>query len=56
MRRALFETEVRGLATTVGLHQRIMMNPSYVEGRTHVTWLREELLSPQTAAAGSHGG
>ncbi|HEY7979890.1 MAG TPA: acetyl-CoA carboxylase biotin carboxylase subunit [Candidatus Eremiobacteraceae bacterium] len=56
MRRALFETEVRGLATTVGLHRRIMTTPSFLEGRTHVTWLREELLLPQAAAAGSHGG
>jgi acetyl-CoA carboxylase biotin carboxylase subunit len=56
MRRALAETEVRGLATTLGLHRRILTNPSFIEGRTHVTWLREELLTPQPAAAGSHGG
>jgi len=56
MRRALFETEVRGLATTLGLHRRILATPSFVDGRTHVTWLREELLLPQNAAAGSHGG
>jgi acetyl-CoA carboxylase biotin carboxylase subunit len=56
MRRALAETEVRGLATTLGLHRRILTTPSFVEGRTHVTWLREELLLPQAAAAGSHGG
>jgi len=56
MRRALAETEVRGLATTLELHRRILTNPSFVEGRTHVTWLREELLLPQAAAAGSHGG
>ena len=56
MRRALAETEVRGLATTLGLHRRILTTPSFVEGRTHVTWLREELLLPQGAAAGAHGG
>ena len=56
MRRALAETEVRGLATTLELHRRILTNPSFIEGRTHVTWLREELLTPQPAAAGSYGG
>ena len=56
MRRALAETEVRGVATTAGLHERILTEPSFVQGRTHVTWLREALLQPQAAVAASHGG
>ena len=56
MRRALAETEVRGVATTAGLHERILTEPSFIQGRTHVTWLREVLLQPQPAVAASHGG
>jgi acetyl-CoA carboxylase, biotin carboxylase subunit len=44
MRRALAETEIRGVATTVPVHERILASPSFVAGRTYVTWLREEIL------------
>ena len=46
MRRALTETEINGVATTVGLHQRILAAPTFIAGKTYVTWLREELLQP----------
>jgi acetyl-CoA carboxylase, biotin carboxylase subunit len=46
MRRALAETEINGVETTIGLHQRILAAPTFVAGKTYVTWLREELLQP----------
>jgi acetyl-CoA carboxylase, biotin carboxylase subunit len=49
MRRALAETEIRGVATTIPIHERILNSPSFVNGRTYVTWLREELLQPPAA-------
>ncbi len=55
MRRALTEIEVRGVATTTALHQRILNDSSFVAGRTHVTWLRETILSQSAAGAASHG-
>jgi acetyl-CoA carboxylase biotin carboxylase subunit len=56
MRRALAEIEVRGVATTTSMHQRILNHPSFIAGRTHVTWLREEVLARQPVGVGSHGG
>jgi acetyl-CoA carboxylase biotin carboxylase subunit len=50
MRRALVETEIHGVATTVPLHERILASPGFEAGETYVTWLREQLLQP--AAAG----
>ncbi|MDQ6780415.1 MAG: acetyl-CoA carboxylase biotin carboxylase subunit [Candidatus Eremiobacteraeota bacterium] len=55
MRRALAETEIMGVATTVPVHERILANNSFVEGRTYVTWLREKILQAQPVGA-SHGG
>ena len=55
MRRALAETEIRGVATTIGIHERILSDPSFQEGRTYVTWLRETLLQQPVGAAVSHG-
>ena len=49
MRRALAETEVRGVATTIAVHERILNSPSFAGGKTHVTWLREEVLRPPAA-------
>jgi acetyl-CoA carboxylase biotin carboxylase subunit len=49
MRRALAETEIRGVATTIQVHERILSMPSFVAGRTYVTWLREEVLQPPAA-------
>ena len=49
MRRALAETEIRGVATTIPVHERILASPSFVGGRTYVTWLREEVLQPPAA-------
>jgi acetyl-CoA carboxylase biotin carboxylase subunit len=49
MRRALAETEIRGVATTIPVHERILHSPSFVDGHTYVTWLREELLQPPAA-------
>jgi acetyl-CoA carboxylase biotin carboxylase subunit len=51
MRRALAEIEVRGVATTTSLHQRILNHPSFIAGHTHVTWLREEVLARQPVGA-----
>ncbi|MDQ2817939.1 MAG: acetyl-CoA carboxylase biotin carboxylase subunit [Candidatus Eremiobacteraeota bacterium] len=56
MRRALAETQIRGVATTIPVHERILSTPSFVEGRTHVTWLREEILHKTLAAAGNTHG
>jgi acetyl-CoA carboxylase, biotin carboxylase subunit len=56
MQRALEETEIRGVATTIPVHRAILENPSFIEGHTHVTWLREEMLQPHVAlAAAAHG-
>ena len=55
MRRALAETEIRGVATTIPIQRAILEHPSFVDGRTHVTWLREEMLQPQMALATAHG-
>ena len=49
MRRALSETEIRGVATTIPIHERILASPSFAAGRTYVTWLREEVLQPPAA-------
>ncbi len=49
MRRALAETEIRGVATTVPVHERILNSPSFVGAKTYVTWLREEVLQPPAA-------
>jgi acetyl-CoA carboxylase biotin carboxylase subunit len=49
MRRALAETEIRGVATTIPVHERILASPSFAAGRTYVTWLREEVLQPPAA-------
>ncbi|HEV2908228.1 MAG TPA: acetyl-CoA carboxylase biotin carboxylase subunit [Candidatus Eremiobacteraceae bacterium] len=46
MRRALVETEIHGVATTVGLHERILTSAPFESGDTYVTWLRECLLQP----------
>jgi len=46
MRRALDETEIHGVATTVALHERILASEPFEAGRTYVTWLREYLLQP----------
>ena len=50
MRRALDETEIRGVATTLALQERILSSPSFERGDTYVTWLRETLLRPPVAA------
>jgi acetyl-CoA carboxylase, biotin carboxylase subunit len=49
MRRALYETEIRGVATTVSLHERILASPAFEAGNTYVTWLRELLQEPVAA-------
>jgi acetyl-CoA carboxylase biotin carboxylase subunit len=49
MRRALAETEVRGVATTIAVHERILNSASFAGGKTYVTWLREEVLQPPAA-------
>jgi len=49
MRRALSETEIRGVATTLAVHERILESPSFAGAHTHVTWLREEVLQPPAA-------
>jgi acetyl-CoA carboxylase biotin carboxylase subunit len=49
MRRALSETEIKGVTTTVPIHERILESPSFAGANTHVTWLREEVLQPPAA-------
>jgi acetyl-CoA carboxylase biotin carboxylase subunit len=56
MRRALAETEILGVATTVPVHERILTMSSYLEGHTNVTWLREHVLQPPHEAVAAHGG
>ncbi len=58
MRRALAETEILGVATTVPIHERVLAMNSFIEGRTFVTWLREQVLQPHVAvgAGAGHGG
>jgi acetyl-CoA carboxylase, biotin carboxylase subunit len=55
MRRALAETEILGVATTLPIHERILTMNSFLEGHTHVTWLRENLLQPPKVVVGAHG-
>ncbi|MBV8262674.1 MAG: acetyl-CoA carboxylase biotin carboxylase subunit [Candidatus Eremiobacteraeota bacterium] len=56
MRRALAETEILGVATTVPVLERVLTMSSYVEGHTNVTWLREHVLQPPHEAVAAHGG
>ncbi|HLW36818.1 MAG TPA: acetyl-CoA carboxylase biotin carboxylase subunit [Candidatus Eremiobacteraceae bacterium] len=56
MRRALAETEIMGVTTTIGVHERILANNSFVEGRTYVTWLREQILQRPQPVGAAHGG
>jgi acetyl-CoA carboxylase biotin carboxylase subunit len=56
MRRALAETEIRGVATTIPLHQEVLSAPSFIDAKTHVTWLREEILQRTPAVGAVHGG
>ena len=46
MRRALDETEIHGVTTTVELQERILASEPFESGHTWVTWLREYLLQP----------
>ncbi|HZV80276.1 MAG TPA: acetyl-CoA carboxylase biotin carboxylase subunit [Candidatus Binatus sp.] len=46
MRRALDETEIHGVMTTVELHERILASEPFEAGQTWSTWLREYLLQP----------
>jgi acetyl-CoA carboxylase biotin carboxylase subunit len=55
MRRALAETEILGVATTVPIHERILAMNSFLEGQTYVTWLRENVLQPQRDVVAAHG-
>jgi acetyl-CoA carboxylase, biotin carboxylase subunit len=55
MRRALAETEILGVTTTVPVHERILAMNSFVEGHTYVTWLREQVLQPPKEAVAAHG-
>jgi acetyl-CoA carboxylase, biotin carboxylase subunit len=50
MRRALHETEIRGVETTIPLEERILAAPEFARGATYVTWLRESLLQPAAAS------
>ncbi|HXW51727.1 MAG TPA: acetyl-CoA carboxylase biotin carboxylase subunit [Candidatus Acidoferrales bacterium] len=56
MRRALAETEIQGVETTVPIHDRILAMNSFLDGHTYVTWLREHVLQPQSAVGAAHGG
>ncbi len=55
MRRALAETEILGVATTVPVHERILTMNSFAAGQTYVTWLREHVLQPPKEAVAAHG-
>ncbi len=55
MRRALAETEILGITTTVPVHERILAMNSFLEGHTYVTWLREHVLQPPQAVGAAHG-
>jgi acetyl-CoA carboxylase biotin carboxylase subunit len=55
MRRALAETEILGVATTVSVHERILNMNSFLEGHTYVTWLREHVLQPPKEVVAAHG-
>jgi acetyl-CoA carboxylase, biotin carboxylase subunit len=55
MRRALAETEILGVATTVPVHERILNMNSFLEGHTYVTWLREHVLQPPKEVVAAHG-
>ncbi len=56
MRRALAETEILGVATTVPVHERILTMNSFASGHTYVTWLREHVLQPVKEVVAVHGG
>jgi acetyl-CoA/propionyl-CoA carboxylase biotin carboxyl carrier protein len=42
-RRALNEYHIRGVATTIPVHLRVLDQPTFVEGNHHTRWLEEEL-------------
>lgn len=55
MRRALAETEIQGIETTIPVHERILTMNSFLDGHTNVTWLREHVLQPLSVAGAAHG-
>jgi acetyl-CoA carboxylase biotin carboxylase subunit len=55
MRRALAETEMQGVETTISVHERVLAMNSFLDGHTHVTWLREQVLQPPSAVGAAHG-
>ena len=55
MRRALAETEIQGVETTIPVHERILTMNSFLDGHTYVTWLREHVLQPPSAVGAAHG-
>lgn len=55
MRRALAETEILGVATTIPIHERILSTNAFCQGRTFVTWLRENVLHASKPVGAAHG-
>ena len=52
MLRALAETQIEGVATTIPAHQAILQHPDFVEGRHSTRWLEEKVdLSEVQATA-----
>ncbi len=52
MRRALEETVVEGIDTTIPLHLRILKDPAFLSGEIHTGYLDEFLAGAQPAQAG----
>ena len=44
LRRSLDEFVIEGLPTTIPLHQRLMTNPSFLNGDYHIRWLERDFL------------
>ena len=49
MLRALKELRVEGIATTAGLHQRILSHSAFATGRIHTKWVEQTFMAESTA-------
>ena len=50
MRRALEETVINGIRTTIPLHQRLMAEPDFIAGAYSIKWLENWLKAPPSGS------
>jgi len=56
LRRALDEFAVTGIRTNASLFRRILVEPDFLRGEIHTTWLDELLQASPAASSNSHAG